>query len=90
MRLVFAILILLPAGFLAGLQFLMSLDAELWLAEYFRGFSRRDAFSSVNSILPLFVTLFCVTSVLAAYFVSVSRSGFLTPLTVAPVLAALV
>jgi len=90
MRLIVTIFILLPAVFLAGLQFLMTVDAEMWLAEYFHGFARPDAFSGVNRILRFFVALFCATSILAAYFVTIRRSEFLILLATAPSLATLV
>lgn len=90
LRVIVAVLTLVPAVTCLALQLSLTPDVELWLANHTRGFARPDAFDGVARIAPLFTGFFGFTSLLAAYLILSHRAQNVVFLAVGPCLGGLV
>ena len=89
-RVIPVILILVPALLLVVFQIMARPDPEYWLSQQTKGFSRSDAFDGVTNILPVFSTLFGITSLFGAFCIARQHAQYLIPLSVGPILAGMV
>lgn len=90
LRIVAAIVTLIPPVVLSVLLLIASPDLETWLTHQTGEFFRKDAFESVNEASPVFAVTLAFTSFFAMYLVLAHRSAFLLPLAAGPLLAAIV